>query len=459
MHPESLQDFIALLERSGQLRRVGVPVDPELEVAAIISRVSKGAGNNRALLFEDVTGADMPLAANLFGSGDRLALALGVDSVAQLADRLRHDLAKSGQPSSAEALLYISRRPQWCPVYPDAPPCFAVDLTNRGLSALPALRAWPQDGGRYLTLGQVFTSDPDTGAINCGMYRLQVVDRTTALLRCHPGSGGGAHLAAWHERGKAAPVAIALGGPAVMTWVAGMPLPDTVDEVDFAGYLMGRQIGMARCRCSDLHVPANAEIVIEGCIPPGETRPEGPFGNHTGYYQPATPAPVMHVERLWTRVNPVCPGTVVGPPPMENVHLAAAASELLLPLLQYDHSWVSAVHLPHEGIYHRAAQVALEPDCNLSRQEICEALRSSVVLKQSRLLVLLDRGAPLGDFGKVYWRVVNALSRTNVCQPGEQGLVVDARAAAGMSRVTADPGVTERIDRRWSAYGLDKPEY
>ena len=390
MYFADLRRFITHLEEVGDLIRVKVSVDPYLETAAIVKQVCKGAGNKQALLFESVKGSKIPLAANLFGTKERAAMAFGVDDVEQLAKKLRNDLSFSNEENSAKALAKITQKSKSETVCSAVAPCFAIDISEQGLNALPALHSWPDDGGRYLTLGQVFTHDPDSGQQNIGMYRIQIKDKVTALIRCHLGSGGGSHMAAWHARGEAMPVAIVLGGPPVLTWCAGISLPANVSEIDFASYLTGQSISMTQCQDSDLFVPANAEIVIEGYISPEDEQLEGPFGNHSGYYVPASPAPVVRVKSVYMREGAVYPCTVVGPPPMENMYLAQAAERLLLPLAQYDHPWIVDIHMPLEGVYHRAAMVSVDAT-KVPVEEIGKSLWQSLLLRNSRLIILLDK--------------------------------------------------------------------
>lgn len=454
MDCDDLQQFITALEQADELARVASPVDPHLEVAAIVNAVCKGRGRNVALLFENVTGHVLPLAANLFGTDSRIELALGSGALSALPDRLRRDLAAADESCAVRALQAVVSKAPTRALYVDSAACFATDGTGGGLGALPALQCWPGDGGRYLTLGQVFTCHPETQACNCGMYRVQLLDNDRALLRCHAGSGGAQHLDAWRARGEAMPVAIALGGPPMMTWLAGVSLPGEIAEADFAGYLRGRAVNMARCRDTRLAVPASAEIVIEGLVHPNEEFVEGPFGNHTGWYAPASPAPVVQVERISMRVGAVYPCTVVGPPPMENIHLAELAGRTLLPLLQFDHPWVADLHMPPEGIYHRAAMVAVAEDCPPSVEAIAEALWCSALLKNSRLLVLLDRGAPLMDRGEIYWRLINSKAWPAIGHLYGERLVIDARTPPGVERVVADRHIEQQVMQRWQEYGL-----
>lgn len=444
------------LDQAGELSRVVCPVDTHLEIAAICDAVSQGCGRGQALLFENVQGYTLPVATNLFASRKRIELALGDNVFTALPAKLRTDLVASGAKESSLALRRVVSCRENQPVYIEEAPCFSRDVSDLALTCLPALMAWPEDGGKYLTLAQVFTYHPETNFTNCGMYRVQVVDRNRAMLRCHPGSGGAEHLAAWHERGKAMPVAIALGGPPVMTWLAGVSLPGDVSEIDFAGYVAGHPLAMARCRDKHLAVPATAEIVLEGHVWPDEKLTEGPFANHTGRYEPAAPAPVLRIERVSLRQGAIYPCTVVGPPPRENSCLAELTVRTLLVLLQFDHPWVIDLHLPAEGVFHRAAMVAVAPDCSLSLQEISNALWTSVLLKNSRLLILLDNDTPLSDFSAVYWRIVNANRLTEAYYADTHRVVIDARSLAGARRVEPDEDIVQKITARWQEYGLSK---
>lgn len=291
---------------------------------------------------------------------------------------------------------------------------------------------------------------PETEETNCGMYRVQLLDRHKALLRCLPGSGGDRHLKAWHERGLPMPVTIALGGPPALTWAASVSLPDGVDEMDYVGYLSGEPVPMLRCQCSELAAPAAAEIIIEGKIWPAEEQLEGPFGNHTGSYSPAVPAPVIRVEKVLIRPEAIYPCTVVGPPPMENIYLAQATQQMLLPLLQHDHPWVMAVHMPVEGIFHRAAMVVVDSDCSWSLDQIRSALVTSMLLKKSKLIILLDEDVPRGSLRHVYWHIVNKMK----CTKDADGVLIDARTPSGWSRVVQDPDLVASVNKRWSEFGL-----
>jgi 4-hydroxy-3-polyprenylbenzoate decarboxylase len=449
MAPNDLHSFISMLENAGDLSRIKCQVDPNLEIAAIVDRVCKDDQGGKALLFENVQGSNLRIAANLFGSRQRMAACFGVPDIAKLSEKIRDDLAESKHNASAEILQKLTGLPEFAAVNVVDAPWKDLDLTAQGLEVIPALRSWPGDGGRYLTLGQVFTSHPVTGEVNCGLYRVQLTDPHRALLRCHPGSGGAVHIKAWHDMGEPMPVAIALGGPPVLTCIASVSLPQNISEVNFAGYLMDSALAMTTTKTSQLSVPAAAEIVLEGRIFPGETKPEGPFGNHTGYYASRSPAPVLRVESISMKQNAIYPCTVVGPPPMENIHLARTSERLLLPLLQHDYPWVRDVHMPAESIFHRVALVHVADDCESDLEEIQDALKSSMLLKGSKLIILLDQESDRLDQKKIYWQLINSLGQSEKVI----GEVVDARNKSGTKVLQAEM-IVKMIEARWKEYGL-----
>jgi len=449
MGPKDLHSYISMLGNSGDLSRIKCQVDPNLEIAAIVDRVCKNDEGGKALLFENVQGSNLRIAANLFGSRQRMAACFGVPDIEGLSEKIRHDLAETKHNASAEILEKLTGLPEFAAVNVADAPWKELDLTTQGLDVIPALRSWPGDGGKYLTMGQVFTSHPVTGEINCGLYRVQLTDNHRALLRCHPGSGGAGHIKAWHDMGEAMPVAIALGGPPALTCAASVSLPQNIPEVNFVGYLMGSALAMTTSKTSRLSVPAAAEIVLEGRIFPGETMPEGPFGNHTGYYAQRSPAPVLRVESISMKQDAIYPCTVVGPPPMENIHLARTSEKLLLPLLQHDYPWVRDVHMPAESIFHRVALVHVADDCGSDLQEIQDALKSSMLLKGSKLIILLDQEPDRLDQKKIYWQLINSLGQSEKVM----GEVVDARAKPGAKVLQAEM-IVKMIEARWKEYGL-----
>ncbi len=450
-----LRDFLSLLESGGEAVRVGVEVDPVLEISAVTDRVCKSQGGGPALLFEKVKGHPFRVATNLFGSEDRMARALEVSCLDELSARMTKALAAQQGDAAEERLRRAMEGEQFSLRRTAHPPCAELIAEEPDLLSLPALKNWPGDGGRFLTLPLVFTRDPESGRPNCGMYRVQVFDSRSAGLHWSPRSDGARHAAAWARRGEPMPVVIAFGGPPALIYAASAPLPEQIAEVDFAAWLRGEPVQMSACQSCDLEAPAAAEFVLEGYMVPGESRAEGPFGNHTGFYAPAAPAPVFRLLRMTRRVDPILPCTVVGPPPMENLYLGRATERIFLPLLRCDFPEIVDVHFLAEGIYHGAALIAVRPEAAGSGLEIIRGLWRNRLFQGSRLLVTVDADGPPSDRSKVLWRLLNQADPTRDILVEGDRTGIDATEKEGRLRVRADSDVLNLVERRWGAYGID----
>ena len=452
--PGDIGAFLRLLENRGEVRRIGAEVDPFLEIAAVTDRVCKTGDGGPVLFFEQVKGHAFPVVTNLFGTLRRTAGAFGVDDVEEIAARLAAGLA-SGEGACAVRLRRLVETPRYLPRKVEAAPCREVILDEPDLTELPALQNWPQDGGRFLTLPLVFTRDPETGRPNCGMYRVQIFDRFTAALHWGKNSGGALHAAAWAARGERMPVSVALGGPPALIHAASAPLPDEVDEAAFAGFLRGAPVEMVPSLTSDLEVPASAEFVLEGYVEPGEMRSEGPFGNHTGFYAPAAPAPVLRVVRMTRRQHPVYPCTVVGPPPMENRHLALATERIFLPLIQADHPEVADIRFFPEVIFHGCALVAVRPEAAGRGLELIRRLWRTPLLRHSRLLVAVDADLDADACSALLRHIANRvdLAEDMLLKDGKLG--IDAMDKGWRRRLRPDADVQRKVAERWQEYGID----
>lgn len=450
--PAELRQLLARLEAAGELRRIAAGVDPRLEIAAVTDRVCKGPGGGPALCFEQPTGHRMPVLTNLFGSPARLALALGIADLDALGTRLGAALEACGPGGGWQRLARLLAQPAWQPRPAAAAPCRERHGDATLLAELPALQSWPGDGGRYLTLPLVFSRDPESGTENCGIYRLQLFADGHLGLHLSPGADAARHLAAWHGRGEAMPIAIALGGPPALLFAAALPLPPDLPETALAGWLQQAPLAMTGAG-SGLRVPATAEFVIEGEIRPGETREEGPFGNHTGAYVPAAPAPLVRVTAVTCRRDPLYPATVVGPPPMEDCYLAKGAERLLLPLLQRDVPEVVDWNLPLATIFHGAALVAARVPAGCGR-ELLGRLRRHRLLAKSRLLVLFDAVVDVQNDAACYWHAVNRVDPERGMELVAGGLNLDASGAAETAVVGPDAATRARILEHWQPWGL-----
>jgi 4-hydroxy-3-polyprenylbenzoate decarboxylase len=401
-----LRAFVAHLDARGRLRRVRAPVSRDLEIAEIVDRVSKAPGaGNVALLFERVEGFDVPVLANAFGAEERTAWALGVERLDELGERVAKLLDLRMPGTFAErlrklgTLLDVARA---APRRVDAAPCQEVVETARpSLAGLPALRCWPKDGGRYITLPQVFTRDPRTGARNVGMYRLQVFDDMTLGMHWQTHKGGAEHE---HRAAGRMPVAIALGGDPAMIYAASAPLPPGVDEVVFAGWLRGTGVELVRCRTVDLEVPAQAEIVLEGWVDPAERRLEGPFGDHTGYYSLARDYPVFHLTAVTRRARPIYPTTLVGRPPMEDYWLGKATERLFLPIIRLMLPEVVDMNMPAEGVFHNLVIVSIRKRYPGQARKVMQALWGMGLMMLAKTIVVVSEHVNVHDLSEVAWR-------------------------------------------------------
>jgi 4-hydroxy-3-polyprenylbenzoate decarboxylase len=440
-----LRKFIEHLTLHHELHTVAVPVALELEIARITERVSKAHGP--ALLFGAPQPAALPLLTNLFGSPRRAAWALGAvdEDLSPLVTRLT-DLLQGGEGTAAQRLEFLCRG-----IKPTlAPPAWQEGVGE--LAELPFLQSWPGDGGSYLTLPLVVTRHPESGARNWGIYRVQRRPDGTLLIHWKEGSGASLHARAWQEQGEAMPVAIVLGAPPALLWAAAAPLPAGIDEAAFIGLLAGAALPLSRCTTLDLLVPAQAEAVLEGHVAPGDLGREGPFGNHSGSYAPATLVPRLHLSALHRRRDCCCPATVVGPPPMEDCYLAALTPQLFLPLLQIDLPEVVGLAMPLEGIFHGCALVAAAVAGNGS--ELLARLRASELLRRSRLLVLFGANVNIHDYGEAFWTALNAVdpARDFTILPAV-GLNIDA-SRPPLRPLSPDPQIVAQVAARAGEYGL-----
>ena len=408
-----LRAFVDDLERRGRLHRVTAPVSRDLEISEITDRVSKGARtHNKALLFERVDGFDMPVLINAFGSEERMAAALGVERLDELGERIAKLLDPRMPGGWLEkvrrlaALLDVARA---APRRVDAAPCQEIVETRApSVAGLPILQCWPGDAGRYITLPGVFTRDPVTGARNVGMYRLQIYDERTLGMHWQTHKGGAEHERTAAARGGAAgtrmEVAIALGGDPAMIYAASAPLPPSIDEVLFAGWLRGKGVEMVRCRTVDVDVPAQAEIVLEGYVDPSERRLEGPFGDHTGYYSLARDYPVFHLTAVTRRARAIYPTTIVGRPPQEDYWLGKATERLFMPLIRLMLPEVVDLNMPAEGVFHNLVIVAIKKRYPGHARKVMSALWGMGLMMLAKNILVVSEHVNVHDLSEVAWR-------------------------------------------------------
>jgi 4-hydroxy-3-polyprenylbenzoate decarboxylase len=488
---KNLGEFLQHLDKTGELVRIQAPVSRDLEITEIADRVMKGpAAKNKALLFENVPGFDMPVAINLFGSDRRMAAALGVDDL----EDLNHRLAKvvdfrlpqglGPMLDRAGDMLGVLRGIGLGPAIVRSGPCQEVVETERpNLHTLPVLQCWPGDGGRFVTLMQVITRDPVTNARNVGMYRLQVLDERRLIVHWQRHKGGAEHERKARESAVAdaparIPAAVVLGGDPISMWSASAPLPPNIDEYLLAGWLRGKPVEFVKCVSQPLEAPAQAEIVIEGYVDPNEHAPEGPFGDHTGYYTPVEPFPIFHVTAITRRRKAVYPTTIVGIPPVEDVYLGRATERLFLPLLRIFLPEVLDYHMPPEGVFHNLVIVKIRKRYPGHARKVMFGLWGLGLLMLAKAILVVDEWVDVHDLSQVAWQALGNVdwSRDIVVVEGPVDhldhasyrhsfggkIGVDATAKGpdeGYTRgwpevIRMSPEVKARVDEMWGKLGL-----
>jgi 4-hydroxy-3-polyprenylbenzoate decarboxylase len=422
---DSFRDFLTALERAGELTRVTVPVATELEITEWADREMKSPGGGKALLFEKptVNGAvsPFPLAINTMGSRRRMAMALGIAEVSELAKQMELIL-KAKPPTSLrhawrlamQGLDLLTAKPK----HVKDGPCKEVvqrfdprSGTGSGktggvptLLELPILKCWPQDGGRFITFPCVHTKDPDTGERNLGMYRMQVYDAQTTGMHWQVHKVGARHGKRYYERGEPMPVAVTIGGDPAYTFAATAPLPDGLDEILFAGFLRKKPVPLVPCETVPLEVPADVDFVIEGYVQPGELRAEGPFGDHTGFYTPLDNYPVFRITAITHRRDALYPCTIVGIPPMEDFYMGGASVAIFLPVFRMNFPEIVDIALPAEGVFHNLVFVSIRKQYPWQAYKIMNGLWGMGQMMFSKYIVVVDEDCDVHDTSAVLFR-------------------------------------------------------
>jgi len=418
MQYRDLRDFLDQLESRSLLRRIPVEVSPKLEMTEICDRTLKAGGP--ALLFERPAGFSMPVLGNLFGTPERVALALGRDSVAELRD-VGELLAALKEPEAPRGFRdALDKLPMFRKVLDMAPkevrhaPCQEVVLDGPqvDLGRLPVQTCWPEDAGPLITWGLVVTRGPGKPRQNMGIYRQQVIGPNRTIMRWLSHRGGALDLRDWQAAhpGEPFPVAVALGADPATILAAVTPIPDTLSEYAFAGLLRGSRTELVRCATSDLQVPASAEIVLEGHIQPGDLADEGPFGDHTGYYNEVERFPVFTVQRMTHRESPIYHSTYTGRPPDEPAILGVALNEVFVPLLRKQFPEITDFYLPPEGCSYRLAVVTMRKQYPGHARRVMMGVWS--FLRQfmyTKFVIVTDDDVDARDWKDVIWAMTTRM--------------------------------------------------
>ena len=392
-----LNDFVEVLERNNELVRISQKVDTVLEITEIVDRISKSPRGGKALLFEN-NGTAFPLLVNAFGSETRICLALGhesLDSIGAEIEELFKQLA--GKPENfldkLKMLPLLSRIASWMPKYKSGKGrCQEMVMERPDLYRLPVLTCWPADGGPFITLPCVVTRDPDTGARNVGMYRLQILGPNTTGMHWHKHKTGARHYLGYKKQGKMMPVSVVLGGDPAYTYAATAPLPDQIDEYMLAGFLRKKKVELVKCLTNDLEVPDDADFVIEGFVDPSEELVwEGPFGDHTGFYSLADWYPKFHVTCITHRKGAIYPATIVGIPPQEDAYIGLATEKIFLaPMKLTMIPELKDLYLPPEGVAHNLTLARIEKNYAGQALKTMNAMWGAGQMMFNKIMVVTD---------------------------------------------------------------------
>lgn len=488
MKYKDLRDFIDQLEARGELKRVVVEVDPSLEITEICDRTLRKGGP--ALLFENVRGSDIPLLGNLFGTTKRVALGMGEESieslreVGQLLAFLRQPEPPGGLKDAWKSLPVFKKVLDMAPKKVGHAPCQEVILQGDEVDTclLPVQTCWPGDAGPLITWGLTVTRGPRKPRQNMGIYRQQVIGRNRVIMRWLAHRGGALDYQDWRQNhpGEPFPVAVALGADPATILAAVTPVPDTLSEFAFAGLLRGSRTELVKCRIHDLEVPATAEIILEGYIHPNDTVPEGPFGDHTGYYNEVESFPAFTIECITHRRRPIYHSTYTGRPPDEPAMLGVALNEVFVPILQRQFSEIIDFYLPPEGCSYRLAVVSIRKQYAGHAKRVMLGIWS--YLRQfmyTKFVIVVDEDIDARNWRDVIWAMTTRmdpkrdmvfLENTPIDYLDFASPVAGLGSKVGLDAtqkwpeetnrewgrpISMDKAVVDKIDRIWLDLGID----
>ncbi len=418
MKYKDLRDFIARLEKEGELIRIAAEVDPNLEMTEICDRTLRAGGP--ALLFENPRGYDVPVLGNLFGTPKRVAMGMGQRSVEALRDvgkllsALKEPEPPRGVMDAWEKLPIYKQVINMAPKFVKNAACqqHVIEGDEVDLSKIPVQTCWPGDAGPLITWALVVTKGPEKERQNIGIYRQQVIGRNRVIMRWLSHRGGALDFRDWQQKhpGERFPVAVALGADPATILAAVTPVPDTLSEFAFAGLLRGSKTEVARCIGSELQVPASAEYVLEGYLEAGEEAPEGPFGDHTGYYNEVDTFPVFTVERITHRTDPIYHSTYTGRPPDEPAVLGVALNEVFVPILQKQFPEIVDFYLPPEGCSYRLAIISIKKQYPGHAKRVMFGIWS--FLRQfmyTKFVIVTDDDVNIREWEDVIWAITTRM--------------------------------------------------
>ena len=477
---EDIGQFIKELENAGELKRVKTQVDVNLEIAEILKRIMYA--NGPAVLFEDVKGYDMPVLGNAFGSMKRLEIGLQTSDFTEIGQRIV-DMTKMEIPSGflnkIKKLPELSKMGEIFPKLEKSGPVTEVINDSLSFDKIPILKTWPKDAGKFITFGLVATKHPETGIRNLGVYRMQILDATHALMHWQKHKRGAHHHDIAKEKGKKIEVAIIIGGDPATVFSAVAPVPEGLDKYLFAGISRKKGIKIVKCKTIDLEVPANAEMVLEGYVDPADIRDEGPFGDHTGYYTPKEPYPTFTLTGIMQRKKPIYLTTIVGKPILEDSFIGKVIERSFLPLIRMFQPEVVDFAMPAAGWFQGIAIISIKKMYPGQAKKVMMGLWGLGQLALTKIFVVVDADVNVHDMNDVIWAVTTRADAardtiiidntpTDTLDPASSRLNLGSKLGIDATQKTKEEGyereiqelvktddaTKELVDSKWSKYGL-----
>ena len=477
---EDIHEFITELEKNGELKRVKTEVDSNLEIAEILRR--EMYSNGSAILFENVKGYDIPVLGNAFGSMKRLEIGLEMTDFTEIGQRIA-DMTKMDIPSGflnkIKKLPELSKMASSFPKAETRGPVTERTSSDASFDDLPILKSWPNDAGRFITLGLVATIHPETGVRNLGVYRMQVIDKTHAIMHWQKHKRGAHHGDISKDRGEKIPVAIIIGGEPATIFSSIAPVPEGLDKYLFAGITRKEGIKTVKCKTIDLDVPANAEIVLEGYVDPEDVRDEGPFGDHTGYYTPAEPFPTFTLTGIMRREDPIYVTTVVGKPILEDAYIGKVIERSFLPLIRMLQPEVVDYSMPAAGWFQGLAIISIKKRYPGQAKKVMMGLWGMGQLSLTKTFVVVDDDINVHNMNDVIWAITTRADAardtiiinntpTDTLDPASPLVNLGSKMGIDATQKTKEEGYEREIqqqvkvddktknlvDSKWSDYGL-----
>jgi 4-hydroxy-3-polyprenylbenzoate decarboxylase len=477
---EDVHEFIKELEKHNEIKKVKAQVDSDLEIAEILRRAMYS--NGPAILFENVKNYDMPVLGNAFGSMKRLEIGLEMTDFTEIGQRIV-DMTKMDVPSGflnkIKKLPELSKMAEAFPKPENSGPVTEITSSDATFDDIPILRSWPDDAGRFITMGLVATRHPETGVRNLGVFRMQIVDSTHALMHWQKHKRGAQHGEISKDKGEKIPAAIIIGGEPATVFSSIAPVPEGLDKYLFAGITRKKGIKTVKCKTIDLEVPANAEIVLEGYVDPNDIREEGPFGDHTGYYTPVEPYPTFTLTGVMKRKDPIYLTTVVGKPILEDAYIGKVIEQSFLPLIMMFHPEVTDFSMPAAGWFQGFAIISIKKRYPGQAKKVMMGLWGMGQLSLTKMFVVVDEDINVHDINDVIWAITTRADAardtviinntpTDTLDPASPLVNLGSKMGIDATQKTREEGYQREIqkmvrvdedtkalvDSRWSDYGL-----